>query len=248
MLVDLLFIIFQVMGANMASMRLIGLCAQVCPEWRGIAAGLRANTTENGFTAMYELSAVAFGSGLRVQMQDMYANAIAAEMRVRQRIMQRIMHGEVDHALEDEIRMDLSNKCQAAVLFLVKGLQEHLMHEPTMIQCLIELMKLIIVLVRERFVPMHLTRSCQWPVLKILQAHPGESMLGWHALKMLQQLNEVMTRQVLDDESIQSGEDRLIAHDIVSGYLARFRPSATEAVRPAVREILKMGDAVLTWI
>jgi len=244
MLVDLLFIIFQVMGANMASMRLIGLCAQVCPEWRGIAAGLRANTTKDGFTAMYELSAVTFGSGLRVQMQVMYATAVSVEMRIRQQIM----HGDVDHDLEDEIRMDLSNKCQAAVLFLVKGLQEHLMHEPTTIQCLIELMKLIIVLVRERFVPMHLTRSCQWPVLKILQAHPGESMLGWHALKMLQQLNEVMTRQVLDDKSIQSGEDRLIAHDIVSGYLARFRPSATEAVRPAVREILKMGDAILTWI
>ena len=244
MLVDLLFIIFQVMGANMASMRLIGLCAQVCPEWRGIAAGLRANTTKDGFTAMYELSAVTFGSGLRVQMQAMYANAIAAEMRVRQRIM----HGEVDHDLEDEIRMDLSNKCQAAVLFLVKGLQEHLMHEPTTIQCLIELMKLIIVLVRERFVPMHLTRSCQWPVLKILQAHPGESMLGWHALKMLQQLNEVVTPQALDHEGMLSAEARLTAHGIVSGYLARLRPSATEAVRPAVREILKMGDAILTWI
>jgi len=246
---DLLMFIVEVLGANMATMHLLGQCGQVCREWRNMVVSVRADTGEKAFTAMYSLSAVAYGDGLGVQMQDMYATALSADI-VRRNQMTAFGYSDADHDLENDIHMQLSYACEQTASYLASGLQAQLMHAPTIILCLQELSTLTEAFVAEIFVPFPLLHCCQWPVLKILQAHPNDITLGLRALAILKKFSEVETPQAFDFPSIPTAAARLTAHLIVSGFLARFRPSATvaQAVHPTLREMIHVGDAVLTWI
>ena len=247
---DILMVVLQMLGGNLVSMQLVGMCGKVCPLWRAMAAavcnairGAQESADTTGFAAKYVLSAVVYGANLRVQMHKMYATALGADIARRNQI---VNYDNTDHDAENEIHMQLWFQCENAAQYLAGGLQAHLMHAPTMILCLQELSNLTAAFSGQAFVPLRLTRLCQWPVLKILQAHPNNTMLGHHALVALLDLSDVQTPQAFEYESIPTYAARLAAEDIVSGFLARFRPPAT--VPEAVTLLLDNGDDVLTWI
>ena len=247
---DIFMVVLQMLVGNMVGMKLVGMCGKVCASWRATAAavcnsirGAQESADMTGFAAKYVLSALVYGANLRVQMQDMYATAVFADMERRKHI---VNDDNTDNHAEDEIHMGLSFQCETTAQYLASGLQAHLMHAPTMILCLRELSNLTAAFSEQAFVPLRLTRLCQWNVLKILQAHPNDTVLGNHALVALVDLSNVQTPQAYEYQSIPTYAARLAAEDIVSGFLARFRPPAT--VPEGVTLLLDNGDDVLTWI
>ena len=126
-----------------------------------------------------------------------------------------------------------------------------------MLLCVQELSKLTKAFAGEIVVPLHLTRLCQWPLLKILQGHPTDNMLGSYTLSVLRQFSNLKTPATFEYASIHDADDRLTARGIVSDFLERFSQlEAVWATLPpdvrqqmfAVRQMLNAGEDVLTWI
>ena len=255
---DLLSLVCQVLGANMASMRLLGQCSQVCRQWRDIAAAVRAEEGDASFTAKYAASAAAFGAGVHQQMLDAYARALVVDRARRQQFVWGV---DPDSDVEHEMHYAIQMRVETAAELLASGLQDRLLHAPAMTECLRELSSLTQAVAEEHAVPVHLTRICTWPVLKILQAHPDDAALGSRALAVLRRLSELETPGIFDYAVIDGAAARLAAHGVVAEFLARFRPAEPPGAEPpgaetpgvrqltfAERRMLSTGEHVLAWI
>ena len=239
-------------GANMAGLRFLAKCMQVCKQWLDMARAVRANTSKTSFTSMYNLSAEAFRKDLRVQMLDRYATAYAAEIA-------RNAAGGVrgTQEAEDAIHMQLVAGFDNAALYLAKGLEAHLMHAETVALCLELMSRLVDVFSQEEDMhPLNVTRSCQWPVLRVLQAHPNDLTLAFGALRILHSFSELKSPMYWDVESIPTHAARVTAEHITTAYMESFSAGTTVTTSgyvgslpiPTRENMLSTCADVLNWI
>jgi len=252
--VELLTLVFMVLPADMACMRLLVMCGKVCRAWKAMMLVIQDKTDGMSLTARYCELARYFRRDLRVQMLQRYRTELADARARRLAILEA---EEFEEHLDHQIHVQLATAFELAVRYLCDALQEHLLDADTMLLCVRELSRLTNAYDEEIVVPLRLTRWCQWPLLKILQAHPTNSRLGSLVLSVLCQFRSLEINAFSGYESIHREEDRLTARGIVSVFLANFpQPQAVWAtLLPAERQqmfvVRKMQDAgndVLTWI
>jgi len=251
--VELLTLVFMVLPADMACMRLLVMCGKVCRAWKAMMLVIQDKTDGMSLTARYCELARYFRRDLLVQMRQMYKTELA-NAKARLAILDA---EEFEVNVDYQIHVQLATVFELAVRYLCDALQEHLLDADTMLLCVRELSRLTNAYDEEIVVPLRLTRWCQWPLLKILQAHPTNSRLGSRVLSVLCQFSSLEINSFLGYESIHREEDRLTARGIVSGFLANFpQPQAVWAtLLPAerhqmfvVRKMQDTGNDVLTWI
>ena len=254
--VELLTLVFMVLPADMACMRLLVMCGKVCRAWKAMMLVIQDKTDGMSLTARYCELARYFRRDLRVQMLQRYKTKLADAKARRLAILDA---EEFEVSVDHQIHLQLGTVFELAVRYLYDALQEYLLDADTMLLSVQELSMLTNAYDAEIVVPLRLTRWCQWPLLKILQAHPTNSRLGLRVLSVLSQFSslEINSSLGLGYQSIHREEDRLTARGIVSGFLANFpQPQAVwTTLLPAerhqmfvVRKMQDTGNDVLTWI
>jgi len=250
--VDLLTLLFTVLPANMVCMRLLVKCGKVCKAFQGMAVAMQDKEDGTSCTARYCRLAQAFHRGLPEEMMQRYRTELGAA-KARRRVI--LEADEFDEDLDQQIHAQLETSFESAVRYLSGALQEYLLHKHTMLLSVWHLSRLTIAYNEEIVMPLRLTRLCQWPLLKILQAHPTKLWLGSSVISLLGQFSDLEIDRQFGYESIDREEDRLTARGIVSGFLANFSQPQAIALQPAehqptfiVRRMLEVGNEVLTWI
>ena len=189
----MLWMIWQTQCAtDTATMAQLGRCRAVCRVWRTVMTGLRGGhgerqvsdtvsvpdwVGENRVFTRYRVAAVTFICDLTATMCDMWRDG---------------PYDSLEFKYVDNI--EYWEDCYSKVtLFLAKGLQAHLHHSAAVRACLFEIRDLVFRMDDGNINAESILACLAMPLFHVLQAHHGDSSLGWHVMGVMQIIESVRT-------------------------------------------------------